>query len=58
MNNYKYDDLTTMYLPKEDWIHLAHEGGRRTMADGVQTDEAAKKPPQPIAMLTRAKVAK
>jgi hypothetical protein len=55
MNNYKYDDLTTMYLPKEDWIHLAHEGGRRTMVD---CDQADKKPPQPIAMRTRAKVAK
>jgi hypothetical protein len=58
MNNYKYDDLTTMYLPRDDWIHLAYEGGRRTMANGVQTDEAEEKPPQPIAMRTRAKVAK
>jgi hypothetical protein len=22
MNNYIYDDLTTMYLPKEDWIAM------------------------------------
>jgi hypothetical protein len=55
MNNYKYDDLTTMFLPEEDWIHLAHEGGRRTMVEGDQADE---KPPQPIAMRTRARVAK
>jgi hypothetical protein len=37
---------------------LAHEGGRRTMANGVQTDEAEENPPQPIAKRTRAKVAK
>jgi hypothetical protein len=55
MNHYKYDDLTTMFLPKEDWIHLAHEGGCRTMVDGDQADE---NPPQPIAIRTRARVAK
>jgi hypothetical protein len=58
MNNYKYDDLSTMYLPEEDQMYLAHKGGRRTMANGVQTDEAEEKPPQPIAMRTRAKLAK
>jgi hypothetical protein len=55
MNNYKYDDLTTMFLPEEDWINLAHEGGRRTMVDGGQADE---KTPQPNAMCTRSRVAK
>jgi hypothetical protein len=55
MNNYKYDDLTTMFLPKKDWIHLAHEGGCRTMVDG---DQAAEEAPQPIAMRTRSRVAK
>jgi hypothetical protein len=58
MNNYKYDGWTRIYLPEEDWIHLAHEGGRRTMPDGIQTDEADKKHPQLIAMSSRAKVAK
>jgi hypothetical protein len=58
MNNYKYDDLTTMFLPEEDWIHLAHEGGCRTMVDGDQADEADERPPKPIAMRTRARVAK
>jgi hypothetical protein len=58
MNNYKYDDLTTMYLPEEDWIYLAHKGGRRTMANGVQIDKAEKKQPQPIAKRTRGQVAK
>jgi hypothetical protein len=58
MNNYKYSDLATMYLPEEDWIYLPHEGGRRTMANGVQTDEAEEKPLQPIAKRTRGSVAK
>jgi hypothetical protein len=55
MNNYKYDDMTTMFLPKKDWIHLAHKGGRRTMVD---EDQADKIPTQPIAMRTRSRVAR
>jgi hypothetical protein len=46
---YDYDDITTMYLPKEDWIHLAHQGGRATMAV-VDPSQPAKR--------TRSKVAK
>jgi hypothetical protein len=55
MNNYKYSDLTTMFLPEKDWIHLAHEGGRKTM---VEDDQADEKSPQPIAMRTLSRVAK
>jgi hypothetical protein len=55
MNNYKYNDLTTMFLTENDWIQLAHEGGRRTMVDG---DQAAEKTPQPIAKRTYSRVAK
>jgi hypothetical protein len=44
-----------MFLPKNNWIHLAHEGGPRTMVGG---DQAAENPPQPIAMRTRSRVAK
>jgi hypothetical protein len=32
MNNYQYDDLTTMYLDKKYWIHLAHQGSCPTIA--------------------------
>jgi hypothetical protein len=42
MNNYQYDDLTTMYLDEGDWIHLAHQGGRPTMAAVDQADEKPK----------------
>jgi hypothetical protein len=36
-------------------MHLAHEGGHRTIVGG---DQAAEKPPQRIAMRTRSRVAK
>jgi hypothetical protein len=55
MNNYKYSDLATMFLPESDWIYLAHEGGRRTMVGDDQADE---KPPELIASRTRSRVAK
>jgi hypothetical protein len=55
MNNYQYDELTTTYLDKKDWIHLAHECGRPTMA---AVDQAGEKPLQPIAMRTCSRVAK
>jgi hypothetical protein len=51
----QYNDLTMMFLPKIDWIHLAHKGGCRTMVDYDQADE---KHPQPNAMRTRSRVAK
>jgi hypothetical protein len=50
MNHYKYDDITTMFLPEEDWIHLAHKGGRATMT--------VVNPPPPVAKRTRSQVAK
>jgi hypothetical protein len=55
MNNYKYNDLTTVFLPEKDWIHLAHKGGRKKM---VGYDQVAENPPQPIAMCTPSQVAK
>jgi hypothetical protein len=44
-----------MYLPEDDWIHLAHEGRRRTMVGVGKADE---KPSEPIASRTRLRVAK
>jgi hypothetical protein len=55
MNYYKYSDLAMMFVPEKDRIHLAYEGGCKTVAGGDQADE---KPPQPIAMRTRSRVAK
>jgi hypothetical protein len=55
MNNYKYSDLATMFLPEGDWIHLDHEGGPRIMVGDDQADETA---PETIASCTRSRVAK
>jgi hypothetical protein len=43
-----------MFLPADDWIHLAHKGGCRTMVGDRQADE---KPSEPIASRTRSWVA-
>jgi hypothetical protein len=50
MNHYKYDEIATMFLPKEDLIRLAHQGGRATLT--------VVNPPQPVAKRTRSQVAK
>jgi hypothetical protein len=55
MNNYKYSDLATKFLPEGDWIHLAHEGGCRKMEGNNQADENS---PEPIASCIRSRVAK
>jgi hypothetical protein len=55
MNYYVYGDMTTMYIPGVDRVHLAHKGGRRTMVDGQQPVGKAL---HSIAMRTRSRVAK
>jgi hypothetical protein len=47
---YKFDDITTMYHPREDWRYLAHQGGRASMA--------VVNPFQPVAKRTRSQVDK
>jgi hypothetical protein len=53
MNNYKYDDLTTMYLDKENWIHQAHKGRRATMTIVKLLQPIAKRTRSQLAILQR-----